>query len=462
MRNKDNRVISCKLCQELVPASGMPSHLYWKHGRMKSEEYVQKFGEFRRKHLLLLERETKSGVVCEICKKSMVSHKHLLHHIRSDHGAKWQDYFIKYFLKGVHPVCKCGCGQKVKLIRQGTNEKGHKAYARTYIQGHDTRLRQVGYRTNSQEQRETMRLAAIKRMKEGKGVFFENGTSASETEVKEFIKQYTGAIVENDKKLLSGLEVDILIPEKNLAIEFNGTHFHSDLFKDRKYHLSKTSELKAKGYSTIHIWESDWYEKREIVKSILKSKLGVTGFHIYARQTEIREVGKEQTNLFLSENHLQGPVVDKVRVGLFYNDELVSLMTFSSLRKAVGMKAKDGSYELVRFCTKLNTTVTGGASKLLKFFIKKYNPNSIISYANRDWSNGNLYEKLGMTFKGFTPPGYFYVKSKRKYSRFQFQKHKLIEQGSDASKTEYEIMTERGYVRVWDCGNLKYEWRRNS
>jgi len=96
---------------------------------------------------------------------------------------------------------------------------------------------------------------------------------------------------------------------------------------------------------------------------------------------------------------------------------------------------------------------------MFSYFKKKYGPTYIISYANRDWSQGNLYQKLEMTYKGNTPPGYFYVKSKHKFSRFQFQKHKLVEQGADPTLTEYEIMLERGYYRIWDCGNLRFEWK---
>ena len=133
-------------------------------------------------------------------------------------------------------------------------------------------------------------------------------------------------------------------------------------------------------------------------------------------------------------------------------------MTFSKLRKAVGMSHKEGSYELARFCNQLNTVVVGGASKLFQHFTRNYDPKHILSFANRDWSMGNMYSKLGMVDKGVTPPGYFYTKSQYRYSRFAFTKHKLIEMGFDSSKTEYDIMTEQGYFRIWDCGNLKYEW----
>jgi hypothetical protein len=133
-------------------------------------------------------------------------------------------------------------------------------------------------------------------------------------------------------------------------------------------------------------------------------------------------------------------------------------MTFSALRTATGNIAKEGTYELVRFCNLLDTTVVGGASKLFKCFIQRYSPQEIISYANRDWSVGEMYKKLEMNFLKYTQPGYFYVKSKYKFSRFQFQKHKLVKQGADPSLTEYQIMTQSGYYRIWDTGNLLFKW----
>lgn len=458
-RQKDQTPITCQICQSSMTASGMPSHLYRKHDKMSSEEYVKQFGEFRQKHLKAESRKQESKIVCQICNHRVVSNKSLMQHIKSAHNADWKEYIITYIFNGVHPTCACGCGQEVELLRHGKDDRRRSTYAREFLSGHNTKLHHTpGYRTNTPEQRERMRISAINRKKAGIGTFFESGPSKEELKLQEFIKTIEPDVKFNDKTLLSGLEVDILVPSKKIAIEYNGAYFHSDKFRHKLYHLKKTKELSAKGYKLIHVWSFDWIHKTDIVKSMITSILGYTPTKVYARDTTIREISNKEAVQFTSQNHLQGTSVSKVRLGLFYNNELVSVMTFSSLRRATGYESHDNSYELVRFCSKKYTTVVGGASKLFNYFIKTYNPSSIISFANRDWSEGNLYTKLNMNFVKYTPPGYFYVKSNYKFSRFQFQKHKLIANGKDPNLTEYEIMTQDGYHRIWDTGNLLYEW----
>jgi hypothetical protein len=454
-RQKDTTPVECKLCIAVVPASGMPSHLFHKHNKLSSEQYVDQFGEFRQKYLVSNLKKEGSEVHCEICNEKMISHKQLLHHLHT-HKINWQDYYVKHYFEGVHPTCSCGCGAKVKLLRHGKNEKGQITYSREMLPGHCNH--KPGYRHNTPEQKETMRLAAIKRLEEG-NLLFNSGPSKPEEELVSFIKQQgiTG-IIQSDKEVLAGLELDIYIPELNLAIEFNGNRFHSDLYKKKNYHLKKTLECNVKGIRLIHVWECDYTKKKPIILSNIQTILGKTPTRIYARECTIKTVTSMETQHFLNQNHLQGNTVAGIRLGLYYKDTLVSMMTFSKLRKAVSMSHKEGSYELARFCNQLNTIVVGGASKLFQHFIKNHNPKHILSFANRDWSMGNMYSKLGMADSGVTPPGYFYTKSQYRYSRFAFTKHKLIEMGFDSNKTEYDIMTEQGYFRIWDCGNLKYEW----
>jgi uncharacterized C2H2 Zn-finger protein len=459
-RIRDNSPHICKICKDVVPASGMGSHLYHKHSKMSSTEYAEQFGEFRKSYLEKIQKraEAEGKFRCLECNFIATSHKQLVHHINKVHS-NWESYYIKHYFQGVVPTCECGCEEPVKLIRHGKDESGKITYRRAFKTGHDTKLRQPGYRTNTQEQRDTMRLAAIKRLKEDNSTFHQSGPSRVDQEVADFLQSLELNIVQSDKKLLAGLEIDILIPELKLAVEYNGSHFHSDLYKkDKKYHLKKTEEASRKGYRLFHIWEPDWYTKRDIVESMLKQYSGRTETTVYARTTELKELSRKEGNAFLVKNHLQGAAVASHYLGLYYNTELVSVMTFCKLRVATGLSHVENHYELLRFCSKLNTTVVGGASKLFTFFTKKYKPARVLTYANRDWSQGNVYTKLGMTFVGTTPPGYFYVKSKIKYSRVNFQKHKLVAQGEDSTLTEYEIMMKNGYVRVWDCGNLKYEY----
>jgi len=188
----------------------------------------------------------------------------------------------------------------------------------------------------------------------------------------------------------------------------------------------------------------------------LMNILGLTSNKIYGRKTQIREVTPKDSKTFLNTNHIQGNVNSKIKLGLYYDDELVSLMTFGLLRKSLGSISKEGSYELLRFCNKLDTTVIGGADKLLKYFINTYTPIEIISYADRRWSQGNLYKKLGFDFVHDSSPNYFYVINNKREYRFKYRKDVLVKEGFDPSKSERQIMKERGFNRIYDCGNKKY------
>jgi hypothetical protein len=192
---------------------------------------------------------------------------------------------------------------------------------------------------------------------------------------------------------------------------------------------------------------------------MILNKLGKTPRKIYGRKTEIKEITDNKlVRSFLNRNHLQGFVGAKVKLGLFFNDELVSLMTFGKRRVAMGKKSTNkDEYELLRFCNKLNTNVLGGASKLFNYFKNNYNPKEIATYADRSHSTGNLYKQLGFDFISKTIPNYYYYdRHCNKFNRFNFRKDKLIREGFDSNKTEFEIMDERGYLRVYNSGNLKY------
>lgn len=174
------------------------------------------------------------------------------------------------------------------------------------------------------------------------------------------------------------------------------------------------------------------------------------------RRCTIKEVSNNISRNFLNENHIQGKINSKINIGLFLNEELVSLMVFTRPRLGIG-KFYDG-YELSRFCNKLNTIVIGGADRLLKFFIKKYSPKEIVSYADRRWSQGDLYEKLKFEKISINQPTYWYVKNKKRYHRFNFRKEILKKQGFDiTNKTEHKIMLERQIYRIYDCGTIVYK-----
>jgi hypothetical protein len=280
-----------------------------------------------------------------------------------------------------------------------------------------------------------------------------------EKDLLNFIKEnYNSVIIENDKKIINPYELDIYLPDLNLAFEFNGLYWHNELNKPNNYHKMKTDLCLEKGIHLVHIYEDDWVYKQGIVKSMILNKLNKTKYKIFARKCEIKDV--TDNNLirdFLNDNHIQGFVGSKVKIGLFYDNELISLMTFGKLRKPLNSKSKNNNeYEMLRFCNKLNTNIIGGASKLFKYFINKYDPEQVISYADRSYSNGNLYNILGFKFDHITSPNYYYIIDKIRKHRFGFRKDILIKQGYDTNKSEHDIMLEREYYRIYNSGNYKF------
>lgn len=267
----------------------------------------------------------------------------------------------------------------------------------------------------------------------------------------------------NAKNVISK-ELDIYIPSYQLAIEYNGLMYHSQGLSDYSvfntpnfninYHLNKTLECKLKNIQLFHIFEG---ENLDLWLSMIRNKLNLN-FKIFARKCSISEVKSIELNDFLNDNHLQGFVYSSINLVLKYEDEIVTCMTFSKPRFS-----KNYDYELVRFCSKRNTSVVGGASKLFTYFLRKYKPKNIVSYANRRFSDGNLYKKLGFELLRETKPNYFYFKgnSLELRSRNKFQKHKLknILPKYDPSLSEKDNMLINGYRRIYDCGNLVLEYK---
>jgi hypothetical protein len=278
-----------------------------------------------------------------------------------------------------------------------------------------------------------------------------SGTSKEEDDVSDFITSLGIPHLRNDKSLLSNKELDIYIPNHNIAIEYNGLYWHSETFVDKNHHLTKTNLCEEKGTQLIHIFSDEWLNKSEIVKSRLKNILGLTDTKFYGRKCDIRVVPSKIKDTFLDDNHIQGKCRSSVNIGLYYDDVLVSMMTFG-----VRPLINNHQYELIRFCNKINTTVVGGFSKLLRHFIKTVNPSEIVSYADRRWSLGSVYHENGFNFIDNTNVSYWYLIDKKRVSRFNYQKHKLVSRGYDINKTEHEIMLENGYTRVYDSGNKKY------
>lgn len=276
-----------------------------------------------------------------------------------------------------------------------------------------------------------------------------NSQSIKEQELYRFISSvYDGEIVQSYR---DKLEIDIYLPDLKLGFEFNGLYWHSEEYKDKNYHLDKTKYFDERGIRIIHIWEDDWDCKCDIVKSQIKNWTGNTQNRIFARKCKVVEM---KSSHFLNENHIQGVDKSSLKLGLFFGDELVSAMTFDRFEGR--KKMEDGGWNLSRFCNKLDTSVIGGASKLLKYFIDKYGPSRIVSYADRDWSQGDLYYKLGFEKMNESSPDYKYLVDNKRIHKSNFKKSKIEYLG-----TESEYIKSKGIERVWDCGKIKFEMKKS-
>lgn len=291
-----------------------------------------------------------------------------------------------------------------------------------------------------------------------------NGHSVSETKLYNIVKELFPDTILGDKNILEGKELDIYIPSKNIAIEYDGLYWHSNhmLNYDYKYHFNKMINCKNKGIQLIHVFDDEFAFKEKLVISRIKSILGIFDHTVYARKCLIKQVSKEISKEFLNENHIQGNCNSKYQYGLYYNNELISLMTFGSYRKALGRNNVENEYEMLRFCNKQGYHIPGSASKLFTHFIKEHDPNKVISYADRRWSEGNLYKKLNFQLIRETDPNYWYIIGYKREHRFAWRKSELKNKLEifDENKTEYENMLLNGYDCIFDCGNLLFEWAK--
>ena len=252
-------------------------------------------------------------------------------------------------------------------------------------------------------------------------------SSTEQKEIYDFLKEILGndtIILMNEKSILYPKVLDIYIQSFNLAIEYDGLYCHSEIsgMKNKVYHINKTKQCISKGLKLIHIFQTDWIYNKDIVKSILKNNLHKISTKIYARNCKIQTIEKDICDIFLNKNHLQGPDNSSIRLGLFYDNELISVMTFGKSRYD-----KNIEWEMIRYCNKIGYSIRGSASKLFKYFLKEYKPNSIISYSDRRYFDGNLYLILNFKFIHNTSPNYFYIFKNYTLlkSRMNFQKHKL-------------------------------------
>ena len=384
-----------------------------------------------------------------------------------EHGEFWQT-------PNKHTISKHGCpvcGGSIILTNKTFIEKARKIHGDKYDYS------QVNYINN----REKVCIICNKKNKNGikHGEFWQEASSHlqgvgcpkcsvivsdNEKEIVEYCKMLTNDVIENERTILNGKELDIYMQEYNIAIEYNGLKWHSEQFgKDKNYHLDKTEKCQKNGIRLIHIFEDEWLEHKEVVKSKIKHILKKDNDlqKVYARKCVVKEIDKDTSREFLEKNHIQGFSPSTIYIGCFFNNELIGVMTFKKERK------EENKWELNRFATDITKQCVGVGGKLFQYFVKNYNPEYIKSFADRRWTldkDNNLYTKLGFELEKILKPDYHYVYGNKRIHKFNFRKKNIIKLFKDKKftldMTEKEMMSYLNIFRIWDCGLFKYLWKK--
>lgn len=278
-------------------------------------------------------------------------------------------------------------------------------------------------------------------------------TNRSQGEIDLFESLEDSSFISNDKTLINPYEIDILGHKHKLAIEYCGLYWHSDMIKPKTYHRDKMRLVNERGYDLITVFESDDISK---VKSLIRSKIGLNE-RVFARKCEINEISPKEASQFHTKHHLSGKCGARHHIGLFYKGDLVMVNSIGKSRFG-----KNSEYECIRLTSHSDYSVVGGASKTFKYFVRKYSPKSIVTFADLRFGRGEVYNNCGFRFVEETYPNYWYF---HKYStilesRVKYQKHKLgnILDSFDSNLSEIDNMYNNGYLRIFDCGNAKYEY----
>ena len=447
---------------------------------VKRTTYFKRNGKpwyFQFFHFELISTETDPTKKCPYCGKEIKGGKYILStfftHLSRYHGIDNEQYFKDHpedadFLNFSTPTlrtqfetdqnkyirCKI-CGMKLKKIC-GAHLNTHGLTKEAYIMrfGFDALVSKDFHDRMSElttEMNATMENT------------FE---SKAETEIKEHIRSYG---IECKKTHIEGSEIDIYIPSLKIGIEYNGILYHSEWFgkKSHSYHLEKLEKCAMHGIRLISIFEDEYYFNKEIVLNKIGHIIGIRkdAERIMARKCTVCEVPKDIANTFLEKNHLQGKGPGSIRYGCYYGEKLIAVMTFKI------DKPTDNGYELTRFATDNDYICSGVGGKLFARFVKDYAPDSVKSFADRRWTTNisvNMYTKIGFAFDGFVRPDYMYINRHlhrcRRFHKFSMRKQKLMKMDPsfNESMTEKEMAKALGYDRIWNCGLIRYVWRKEA
>lgn len=399
-------------------------------------------------------------------------------HLKEAHGKTIEDYLTDYPFDKEYFSAELRKIKRSKLLKEPGNyvecpicDKRMFRMTISHILSHGLTLQsfRMKYPEFIMESDLMLELDRISQKESNKAERKKSNRSKAEREISCFLNDNGIKHTCNNRSVLGGMEIDILIQDKKLGIEYDGLRYHSD---DSDRHIKKTRLANKNGYQLIHIFEDEYLNTRELVYDKLKNilNLNTSNKKIPARKCVIMEITTRDAKNFLNAFHMQGFANSTVYLGGFYNEELVGVMTFKR-----GYLDIESEWELNRFATDVRLRCQGLASKMLSFFIREYDPKSIVSFADRRWTiepMNTMYTKIGFDFAGTTRPSYSYFKRnnatgedrRKRYHKLDFRKRILMEKDSSLTSdmTEEEMANKLGFYRIWDCGLFKYVWTKNG
>lgn len=265
------------------------------------------------------------------------------------------------------------------------------------------------------------------------------GKSKPELEIFEFVK----SLLPNSRieSIRDGFEIDIFIKDYNIGIEYHGLYWHNEFNVDKYYHFKKREYFQQKNIQLLQILADEWQFKRDIIKSIIRTKLGLIQNRYQARKTILKSVTPNEATAFLKENHLMGDYKSAKHIGLYYQNELVSMLSYKKYKNGI---------DISRFCNKINTSVAGGLSRLIKEVKRQYSAEFIQSWVDLRYGNGESLTKIGFSHKR-TTLGWKWTDNHRTYNRLKCRANM-----DNRQLSENEHAKELRLVRIYDAGQALF------
>jgi len=293
-------------------------------------------------------------------------------------------------------------------------------------------------------------LQAFERQSKCKVCYPIQKNSREEQEVKDFVRSVCACeLIENSKQVIPPVELDLYVPEKKLAIEYNGLYWHTEESKSKSYHKDKTVACAAKGIRLFHIFSDEWRDKQPILKSMIAYRLGVLTNRVSARNCEIRQLTTAEAKQFFDLTHISGWTHSRIVFGLIDDDN--SVVAALGLRVPQQKAKYPNALEISRFSNKLDTIVNGSFAKLLekaKAYAVENDFTSLITYADLRFGDGSVYVRNGFEELQESVLDYWYTDGAERYPRFSFRATK--------EKSEKVLALEANVSKIYGCGSKRY------